>query len=78
MSESSDPDKVICDYWETPVLDSESLWLYRQLYTSNNNYFFFNKNTDRPEDPIYVLMIRGGTPSRFRKKEKACSGLAVF
>ena len=56
----SDKNQIICEYWETPVIESESLWLYRQLFTSNNNYFFFNKDSDGPEDPIYILTIRGG------------------
>jgi hypothetical protein len=55
-----DPKQVISEHWETPVIDSQFLWLYRQLYTSNNNYFFFHKDSDGPEDSIYVLTIRGG------------------
>lgn len=50
---------IYCNHWNTPVIDSDYLWLYRQLNTSFNNYFFFNKNSDGPNDPIYVLAIRG-------------------
>jgi hypothetical protein len=54
---TTNPDKIITEYWETPILDSQYLWLYRQLYTSLNNYFFFNKDTDEPLSPIYVLTL---------------------
>lgn len=60
MSESFDPDKVICDYWKTPLLDSKALWLERQLYTGYNNYFFFTKNGHVPKSPIHILSIRWG------------------
>jgi len=56
----SNIDNIRCDYWKTPVIDSESLWLYRLLYTHFNNYFFFHKDSDGIEDPIYVLTIPGG------------------
>jgi hypothetical protein len=56
----SDENQIICEHWKTPVMESESLWLYRQLFTSNSNYFFFNKDSDGPDDPIYTLTIRGG------------------
>lgn len=55
----SNKNQSICEYWETPVIDSESLWLYRLLYTHFNTYFFFHKDRDGINDPIYVLAIRG-------------------
>jgi hypothetical protein len=55
----SDKNQIICVYWETPVIDSESLWLYRILYTHFNTYFFFHKDRDNIGDPVYVLSIRG-------------------
>lgn len=54
---SSNIGNITTEYWETPIVDSQFLWLYRQLYTSLNNYFFFNKDTDGPDDPIYVLTV---------------------
>lgn len=54
------PNQIFSDHWETPVIGSESLWLLRQIYTSNNNYFFFDKGTAGPPRQIYVLTIRGG------------------
>jgi len=55
----SDKNQIICECWETPVIDSENLWLYRLLYTHFNTYFFFHKDRDGINDPIYVLTIRG-------------------
>jgi hypothetical protein len=55
----SDKNQIICEHWETPVIGSESLWLYRLLYTHFNTYFFFHKDRDEINDPVYVLSIRG-------------------
>jgi hypothetical protein len=55
---NSNKKQVICEHWETPVIDSESLWLYRLLYTHFNTYFFFYKDHDGINNPIYVLIIR--------------------
>lgn len=57
-STSSAIDNFKSEYWETPIVDSQSLWLYRQLYTGLNNYFFFYKDSDGFNQPIYVLTIR--------------------
>jgi hypothetical protein len=64
---------IYCNHWNTLVIDSENLWLYRQLYTSFNNYFFFNKNSDGPNDPIYVLTIRGGDTFKISDEGESCS-----
>lgn len=53
------------------MIESENLWLYRQLFTSNNNYFFFNKDSDGPEDPIYILTIRGGDTFKISDEEES-------
>jgi len=55
----SDKNQIICEYWETPVIGSDCLWLYRLLYTHFNTYFFFHKDHDGIDDPVYVLSIRG-------------------
>ncbi len=53
-----DQNQIICDFWETPVVDHQNLWLSQQLYTEMNNYFFFEDDIDGPTNPIYVMSIR--------------------
>jgi hypothetical protein len=73
MNDSSAPasNQIICEYWESPVLDHHFLWLSRQLYTGNNNYFFFENDIDGPADPIYVLTI--GWNDTFKISEEGVS-----
>ena len=51
-------DKIICDYWETPITDHRFLWFVFQFYDGKYNYFFFNNDVNGPVDPIYVMTIR--------------------
>lgn len=51
---------IRCKYWETPVIDSENLWLERILSTDNYTFFFFVKNHYLPGNEFYVLTISGG------------------
>lgn len=58
-------DQVLCsEYWETPVIDSENLWLVRILYTDNYLFFFFKKNHDSPANEFYVMTISSSDPFR--------------
>jgi hypothetical protein len=60
MKETFSDTNMRAGHWETPVTGSENLWFYRQLFTSNNIYFFFNTNFDEGKDSTYVLTIHGG------------------
>lgn len=55
---------IQCEYWETPVADSESLWLVRMLYTDRYAFFFFKRNHDSPENEFYVMTISSSDPFR--------------
>lgn len=68
MTNGSPKSNVICDYWETPVIDSDELWLVNQLLTRENVYFFFHKNHDSPPSEYYVLAINGDDPFRITEE----------
>lgn len=53
-----------CEYWETPVVDSENLWLVRMLYTDQYAFFFFKKNHDSPVNEFHVMTISSSDPFR--------------
>jgi hypothetical protein len=69
------PDQLISDYWESPVVDHQFLWLSRQLYTGLNNYFFFNNDDEGPSDPIYVLII--GARDTFKISDESDSSIRI-
>ena len=70
-----DQNQVICEYWETPVVNHQFLWLSRQLYTGLNNYFFFKNDDDGPTDPIYVVTI--GARETFKISDESDSTYRV-
>lgn len=72
----SDKNQIICEYWETPVVDHQFLWLSQQLYTEMNNYFFFENDVDGPTDPIYVMCIR--TRETFKISDETESANRIF
>lgn len=53
----SDANQISCDFWKTPVTGVQTLWLSNQLYTTSNNYFFFENAIDDPTRFVYVLTI---------------------
>ncbi len=69
------PDQLISDYWQSPVVDHQFLWLSRQLYTGLNNYFFFNNDIDGPANPIYVLTI--GARETFKISDESDSSIRI-
>lgn len=72
---STSSDQLFSDYWETPVVDHQFLWLSRQLYTGLNNYFFFNNDVEGPADPIYVLTI--GPRETFKISDESDSSIRI-
>jgi hypothetical protein len=56
------------EYWETPVVDSEDLWLERILYGQDYAFFFFVKDYSLPENEFYVLTIDGYDPFRITEE----------
>ena len=72
---SATSDQFFSEYWETPVVDHQFLWLSRQLYTGLNNYFFFNNDVDGPADPIYVLTI--GALETFKISDESDSSIRI-
>jgi hypothetical protein len=59
---------ILFERWETPVGNSNELWLWRQLFTTFNSYFFFQKNHDSFTDEYYVLTINGDDPYRLTEE----------
>lgn len=49
--------QIICDYWNTPIINLQFIWFSKQLNTGRSNYFFFETDTDAPDGPIYVMTI---------------------
>jgi hypothetical protein len=60
--------KVVCEYWDTPVLQSNELWLEIQFYTENHIVFFFKKNYDSPKNEYHVLTIEADSPFRITEE----------
>ena len=54
--------EIACEYWDTPILESNELWLVTQFFTENHVYFFFKRNHDSPENEYHVLIIEGYSP----------------
>jgi hypothetical protein len=65
---SMDSEKIECEYWDTPVFQSNELWLERQVYTENQVVFFFKRNHDSPEGEYHVLSINGHSPFRMTEE----------
>jgi hypothetical protein len=61
-------EKVLCEYWDTPVLQSNELWLEMQFYTENQIVFFFKRNYDSPKNEYHVLTIVGDSPFRITEE----------
>ena len=57
-------EKALCEYWDTPVLQSNELWLEMQFYTENQIVFFFKRNYDSPKNEYHVLTIEADSPFR--------------
>jgi hypothetical protein len=55
---SADTNEISCAYWDTPVSSLQTLRLSNQLYTTSNNYFFFENGIYDQVRSIYVLTIR--------------------
>lgn len=49
--------QIICDFWDTPIINHQFIWFSKQLNTGRSNYFFFETDTDAPAGPIYVMAI---------------------
>ena len=54
--------------WESPVIQSNELWLEMQFFTGRHIYFFFKRNHDSPENEYHVLIIDGGSPFRITEE----------
>jgi hypothetical protein len=50
-------DQIVCEFWDTPIINLQFLWLSRQLNTGRNNCFFFESDTDAPAGTIYVMTL---------------------
>lgn len=61
-------EKVVCEYWDTPVLQSNELWLEIQFYTENHIVFFFKRNDDSPGNEYHVLTIEADSPFRITEE----------
>ena len=61
--ESSYGSDVCFEYWDTPVMYNEQLWLLAELRIMNNIHLFFKLNSDSPDD-IYVTTISSRCPFR--------------
>jgi len=48
---------IICDFWDTPIINLQFVWSSKQLNTGKNNYFFFESDVDAPTGPVYVMTI---------------------
>jgi hypothetical protein len=59
---------IIFESWESPVIQSNELWLEIQFFTENHVYFFFKRNHDSPEDEHHVLIIDGNSPFRITEE----------
>lgn len=68
LLQSKVDESILFERWETPVGTSNELWLWRQIFTKFNTYFFFHKNHDSPEDEYYVLTINGNAPFRLTEE----------
>jgi hypothetical protein len=62
--------EIVCEYWETPVVDCEDLWLERILYSQNYAFFFFLKDYSLLENENYVLTISGNGHDPFMITEE--------
>lgn len=60
--------EVVCEHWNTPIFQSNELWLEMQFYTENHICFFFKRNHDSPENEYYVLTIDGDSPFRITEE----------
>lgn len=60
--------KVVCEYWDTPVLESNELWLEIQFYTESHIVFFFKKNYDSHKNEYHVLTIEADSPFRITEE----------
>jgi len=60
--------KIVCESWDTPVFQSNELWLEMQFFTENNIVFFFKRNHDSPKNEHYVLIIDGDSPFRITEE----------
>jgi hypothetical protein len=60
--------KIVSEYWDTPVLQSNELWLEIQFYTENHIVFFFKKNYDSPKNEYHVLTIEADSPFRITEE----------
>jgi len=60
--------KVVCEYWDTPLLQSNELWLEMQFYTEKHIVFFFKRNYDSPENEYHVLTLEADSPFRITEE----------
>jgi hypothetical protein len=58
---------IFFEAWNTPVMQSEQLWLLRQFFTGSQVHFFFQMNHDS-KDEFYVLSVSGGSPFRITEE----------
>jgi hypothetical protein len=61
-------EKVLCEYWDAPVLQSNELWLEMQFYTESQIVFFFKRNYDSPKNEYHVLTIEADSPFRITEE----------
>ncbi len=67
-NKSETGDSVTFETWESPVIQSNELWLEMQFFTESYIYFFFKRNHDSPENEHHVLIIDGGSPFRITEE----------
>jgi hypothetical protein len=64
--ESTYGNDVCFEYWDTPVMYKDQLWLLTQTYNANEVCFFFKMNAG--SDDIYVLSIPWTSPFRITEE----------
>lgn len=59
---------IIFETWQTPVIQSNELWLVSQIFTTLDTHFFFKRNHDSPVNEYHVLTIDGDSPFRITEE----------
>lgn len=75
--ESAYGDEVCFEYWDTPVMYNDQLWLLAELRTMNDIHFFLKLNSISPDD-IHVLSISSGWPLRITDETYAYNCIGKY
>lgn len=75
--ESAYGNDVWLEYWETPVMHYEQLWLLAELRIMNEIHFFFKLNSNSPDD-IHVMTISFRCPLRITDETYAYNCIGKY